>query len=390
MYNLVVMKTKIFLDNASTSRIDEQVNALISKTNIEDFYNPSALYHESVLIKQKIEKAQNTIAKMLNVNPNNIIFTSGATESNNLAILGSVTAKKNAEYIFSSGEHPSVYNVAKYLEQKGAIIKFVKLTPNGIVDLNDLKAKLSNNTHFVSIMFISNETGAINDIQAISQTIKSYNPKIIFHVDGVQAFGKIPCELSKLQVDAFSISAHKFHGPKGVGALYYKNINSLKPQILGGGQQLNYRSGTENVSGILGMELASTLANASMHENFSKVTTFRNIFLNQISKDLAGVDYQINQAENNSPYILSVSFKGLKSEVLMHMLEDKGVLVGTGSACSSKKQENRVLQSMGKQADYIKGNIRISFSSQNTLEEIEKASKIFTKVVLQLKHKILD
>lgn len=384
------MKTKIFLDNASTSRIDEQVNALISKTNIEDFYNPSALYHESVLIKQKIEKAQNTIAKMLNVNPNNIIFTSGATESNNLAILGSVTAKKNAEYIFSSGEHPSVYNVAKYLEQKGAIIKFVKLTPNGIVDLNDLKAKLSNNTHFVSIMFISNETGAINDIQAISQTIKSYNPKIIFHVDGVQAFGKIPCELSKLQVDAFSISAHKFHGPKGVGALYYKNINSLKPQILGGGQQLNYRSGTENVSGILGMELASTLANASMHENFSKVTTFRNIFLNQISKDLAGVDYQINQAENNSPYILSVSFKGLKSEVLMHMLEDKGVLVGTGSACSSKKQENRVLQSMGKQADYIKGNIRISFSSQNTLEEIEKASKIFTKVVLQLKHKILD
>lgn len=384
------MKTKIFLDNASTSRIDEQVNALISKTNIEDFYNPSALYHESVLIKQKIEKAQNTIAKMLNVNPNNIIFTSGATESNNLAILGSATAKKNAEYIFSSGEHPSVYNVAKYLEQKGAIVKFVKLTPNGTVDLDDLKAKISNNTHFVSIMFVSNETGAINDIQALSQTIKSYNPKIIFHVDGVQAFGKIPCDLSKLQVDAFSISAHKFHGPKGVGALYYKNMNSLKPQILGGGQQLNFRSGTENVSGILGMELASTLANACMHENFSKVTTFRSIFLNQISKDLAGVDYQINQAENNSPYILSISFKGLKSEVLMHILEDEGVLVGTGSACSSKKQENRVLQNMGKQADYIKGNIRISFSSQNTLEEIETACKIFTKVVLQLKHKILD
>lgn len=384
------MKTKIFLDNASTSRIDEQVNALISKTNIEDFYNPSALYHESVLIKQKIEKAQLTIAKMLNVNANNIIFTSGATESNNLAILGSVTAKKNAEYIFSSGEHPSVYNVAKYLEQKGAIVKFVKLTPNGIVDLDDLKAKLTLNTHFVSIMFVSNETGAINDIQAISQLLKSYNPKIIFHVDGVQAFGKIPCDLSKLQVDAFSISAHKFHGPKGVGCLYYKNMNGLKPQILGGGQQLNFRSGTENVSGILGMERASELANASMQENFSKVTTFRNIFLNQISKDLAGVDYQINQAENNSPYVLSISFKGLKSEVLMHILEDEGVLVGTGSACSSKKQENRVLQSMGKQADYIKGNIRISFSSQNTLEEVEKASKIFTKVVLQLKHKILD
>lgn len=384
------MNNKIFLDNASTTKIDQTVNELISKINLDDFYNPSALYHESVLIKQKIENAQLTIAKALNVESKNIIFTSGATESNNLAILGSVTAKKNAEYIFSSGEHPSVYNVAKFLEQKGASVKFVKLTENGTVDLDDLKNKLSPNTHFVSIMFVSNETGAINDIQAISKIIKSYNPKIIFHVDGVQAFGKIQCDLSKLGIDAFSLSSHKFHGPKGVGALYYKNLNSLKPQILGGGQQLNFRSGTENVSGILGMELACSIAQTKMQESFQKVSNFRKIFINKIEQNLSDVAYQINQSTTaNSPYILSISFKGLKSEVLMHMLEDEGVIVGTGSACSSKKQENRVLQSMGKNADFIKGNVRISFSRLNTLEEIEKASDIFTKVVQKLKQNIL-
>ena len=384
------MSEKIFLDNASTTKIDEKVNLLISKTNLEDFYNPSAMYHESLVIKQKLEQAQKTIAKYLNVESKNILFTSGATESNNLAIMGSVTAKKNAEYIFSSGEHPSVYNVAKFLEQKGMIIKFVKLTANGVVDLDDLKSKLSPNTHFVSIMFVSNETGAINDIQAISNIIKSYNKNIIFHVDGVQAFGKIPCDLSSLQVDAFSISAHKFHGSKGVGVLYYKNLNSLKPQMIGGGQQLNYRSGTENVSGILGMELACQIANENMQENFNKVAHLKNLFIEQIRKDLGEVDYQINQNEtNNSPYILSVSFKGLKSEVLMHLLERENVLVGTGSACSSKKQENRVLQSMGKQPDYVKGNIRISFSRMNTTEEVETASKAFTKAVLELKQNIM-
>lgn len=376
---------KIFLDNASTTKIDSEVNDLIAKTNLVDFYNPSALYHESIIIKEKIENAQKTIAKYLNVNYENIIWTSGATESNNLAIMGSVTAKKNAEYIFSSGEHPSVYNEAKYLEQKGAIVHFVKLTSQGVVDTEHLKSLLNQNTHFVSIMLVSNETGAINDISKISNIIKSYNPNIIFHVDGVQAFGKIKCDLQQLGVDAFSISAHKFHGPKGVGVLYYQNPNKLKPILLGGGQQKGYRSGTENVSGILGTELASIKAYQNLEQNYKLVKSFRDMFINQMSTDLTNIDYQINEnSSDNSPYILSVSFKGLKSEVLMHMLEQKGILVGTGSACSSKKQENRVLANMGKKIEYIKGNIRISFSNYNTPSDIEKASKIFTQTVLEL------
>lgn len=372
----------IFLDNASTTQMYKEVSEIISKTNLENFYNPSAMYHKSVVVKDSIENAKSYIAQMLNVDPKSIIFTSGATEANNLAIMGSLTAKKGAEYIFSSGEHPSVYNVAKSLEQKGNIVHFVKLGNDGSVDLEHLKSLLNENTHFVSIMFVSNETGAINDIKTISSIIKSFNPKIIFHVDGVQAFCKIPCNLTKLGVDAFTISAHKFHGPKGVGLLYYKNLNQLKPQILGGGQQLGFRSGTENVSGILGMAKAVQLEQENIAQNYEKVKSFKQIFIDQIKNDLNGYNYHINGSfENSSPYILSVSFKGLRGEVLMHILEQKGVIVGTGSACSSKKQENRVLANMGQTLDYVKGNIRVSFSSTNTLEEIILASKILTESV---------
>ena len=379
------MKDLIFLDNASTTKINIEVDKVISKTNLEDFYNPSALYHQSVLVKEKLENAQNEIAKVLNVEPKNIIFTSGATEANNLAVIGSFTSKKDAEYIFSSGEHPSVYNVAKYLEQKGAIVHFVKSNSDGTVDLSHLKSLLNENTHFVSIIYVSNETGAINDIPAISKIVKDYNSKIILHIDGVQGFCKIPCNLKNFNIDAFTVSAHKFHGPKGVGFLYYKNLNSLKPQILGGGQQNNYRSGTENVSGILGMLKAILIEYPLIEQNYQKVSEFKKIFVNKINNNLSQYDYKFNgNTQNSSPYILSVSFKGLRSEVLMHMLEENGVIVGTGSACSSKKQSNRVLDAMGQSSDYVKGNIRISFSSDNTLDEIEKASDIFIETVKTL------
>ncbi len=378
------MEEKIFLDNASTTRINSQVNDLIYRTNTEDFYNPSALYHESVLVKQKIEKASQDVAECLNVNPKGIIFTSGATEANNLAIMGSFTAKRGAEYIFSMGEHPSVYNVAKFLEQKGAIVHFVKLTKDGSVDIDQLKSLLNDNTHFVSIMFVSNETGAINDIKQISKIIKSYNKNIIFHVDGVQAFGKIKCDLKELGVDAFTMSAHKFEGPKGVGVLYYKNTSSLKVQMLGGGQQNALRSGTENISGILGLALACKIATQNLDDNYAKIQKCREIFVNKINQDLTGYDYKINQPNVCSPYVLSVSFKGLKAQVLMNMLDEKGVIVGTGSACSSKKQENRILQNMGVPLEYVKGSIRISFSSATTVEECEKASEILTQTVKEL------
>ncbi|MBQ0017354.1 MAG: cysteine desulfurase [Clostridiales bacterium] len=375
----------IFLDNASTTKINEEVNKLIYETNENDFYNPSALYHKSVVVKDKIETAKKRLADILHVNSDNLIFTSGATESNNLAIMGSLTGKKDAEYIFSSGEHPSVYMVAKKLEEKGYKVNFIKLLENGEIDIEHLKSLLNENTHFVSVMYVSNETGAINDIEKISRVIKEYNKKIILHIDGVQAFGKIPCNLEKFDIDAFTISAHKFNGPKGVGALYYKNLNFLKPQMIGGGQQNNLRSGTENISGILGLVKASEIANENLESNYEKAKLLKQTFIDYLKDNLNGIEYEINSSENASPYIISISFKNLKSEILMHLLEENGVIIGTGSACSSKKQENRVLSSMGKKPEFVKGNIRISFSANTTLDEVSKASTILCDTVKDLK-----
>ena len=374
----------IFLDNASTTQINKNVNELISKINYDYFFNPSALYKQSMEIQEKILFAQEQIANILNCEANNIIFTSGATESNNLAIKGLSTNNKDAEYIFSNGEHPSVYEVANSLKNAGKIVHFVRLTDKGIVDEDHFRSIINENTHFISIMHVSNETGAINDIKKLNQIAKKINKDIIFHVDGVQAVGKINVNINDLGVDAYSVSAHKFHGPKGVGLLYCKHLNKLKPLLLGGGQQEGYRSGTENVSGILGMNLALNLSFDNLKANNENALNLRNYVKEQISLKLK--DYIFNENEiNNSPYILSVSFKGLRGEVLLHMLEEKGVLIGTGSACSSKKSDNRVLSEMGRSKDFIQGSIRISFSSSSTFEEVKEATKLLIETVKELK-----
>lgn len=376
----------IFLDNASTTKINKQVNDLIYQVNSEFFFNPSALYKQSIDVTSKILQAKQQIGECLNVNPDNILFTSGATESNNTAIKGFLTGNKNAEYIFSMGEHPSVYEVAQSLKNMGYKVNFVNLNKQGSVDIEHFKTLLNENTHFVSIMHISNETGAINDIQQLCQMAKNVNPNCIFHCDGVQAVGKINVDLQKLNVDAYSVSAHKFNGPKGCGILYVKNFNKFKPFILGGGQQTARRSGTENVSGILSTALAMKIACQNNNENFNNVLKLRNYFVEQISNNLS--DYIINQSPNNSPYVLSVSFKGLKGEVIQHMMEEKGVLIGTGSACSSKKSNNRTLQNMGVEKSYINGSVRISFSYSNTMEEIIEASQCFVNVIKELSEKV--
>lgn len=376
----------IFLDNASTTKINKQVNDLIYNTNEFGFYNPSALYEPSIKVQEKIEEARLTIGNILNIEPQNIIFTSGATESNNTAIKGFITSNKNAEYIFSEGEHPSVYEVANQLKNLGYKVLFAKLNKNGTLDLDYFKSLLNSNTHFVSVMHVSNETGAINNIKELVALTKQVSPNAFFHCDGVQAVGKISVNIKDLGVDLYTLSSHKFHGPKGVGLLYVKNLNKFKPYILGGGQQQARRSGTENISGILATALALKISNNNIQENYKNVENYRNIFIQKISKELS--NFKINQAENNSPYILSVSFKNLKGEVILHMLEKYGILIGTGSACSSKKSNNRILQSMNVDKSYILGSIRISFSNGNTLEEINYASDKLIEVVKELSQKV--
>ena len=376
----------IYLDNASTTKIFDSVNKKIFELNSDFYYNPSALYQPAIDILNLLNNAKNNLAKNMGTSGDHIIFTSGATEGNNTAINGFITGKKDAEYIFTSGEHPSVYNVANNLKNTNRIIKFAPLNKDGRVDEQKLKNMLNPNTHFVSLIHVSNETGSINDIKKLCNIIKDYNPNIIVHSDGTQAFGKIPVNVTELGIDCYTISAHKFHGPKGVGALYVKNPQKLKPYLLGGGQQQGYRSGTENVSGFVGMSLASDIAVENINQNYIKINALKEYIKQQISANCT--DFCFNESDPNSPYILSVSFKGIRGEVLMHMLEKQGVIVGTGSACSSKKQNNRILEQMGVDKQYILGSIRISLSSFNTPEEVKKATQIIIEQYKILKEKM--
>ena len=376
----------IYLDNAATTQIYESVNQLVFDINSKQFFNSSALYDFGVESKKMFDDAKNQLANNLVTSGEHIIFTSGATESNNMAIFGFLTGKKDAEYIFSSGEHPSVNNVAEQLKLQGKIVKFLPIQQDGTISSDSLKKTLNENTHFVSIMHVSNETGAINDVEKLCKVVKEYNPNIIFHCDGTQAFGKIPVDVEKLGVDCYTISAHKFHGPKGVGALYVKSISKLKPTIFGGGQQNGKRSGTENLSGVCGMALAGSIACKNIQTNYAMIKSFRDYVKQEISANFD--DFIFNECDNNSPYILSISFKDLRGEVLLHMLDKCGVIIGVGSACSSKKQENRVLSQMKVKKEYLLGSIRISFSSFNTPEEIKTATEKIVEQVKLLKEKM--
>lgn len=363
----------IYLDNASTTKIYDSVNKKIFELNSKNYFNPSALYEEAINTSKIMEDARRELAENLGTTADHIFFTSGATEANNLAIFGLSTNKKDAEYVFSNGEHPSVYNVANALKSQNKIVKYISLKHDGLINEDELLKELSSKTHMVSLIHVSNETGAINDIETLCKAVHKFNPNIIFHVDGTQAFGKIEVNVEDLDVDCYTISAHKFHGPKGVGALYVKNVEKLKPILFGGGQQKAKRSGTENVSGYVAMAMASSIAVKNLKNNFEQISALRDYVKQEISANCTG--YIFNESENNSPYILSVSFKGIRGEVLLHMLEKKGVLIGIGSACSSKKQSNRVLENMGVKKDYVLGSIRLSFSSFNTPNEIKIATK---------------
>lgn len=369
----------IYLDNAATTKMFEKCGEVYMNFASSDFFNPSAGYIYGVNISRELENARKCLLKKLGAKSGDIIFTGGATESNNLAIRGS--KRKGWEHIFSIGEHPSVYNVAKELElENNEIIKFVPLQNSGQIDYSALERVLSEKTRLISVMHVSNETGAVNDIERISAIRDKICPKALLHVDGVQAFCKIPVNLENLGVDLYTISAHKFHGPKGVGALYVKNKASLKNIVFGGGQEFGIRSGTENVGGIMAMKYA--FENIDVEKNFEHVKK-----LNSIFKQLISEEKRVNFIETQSPYIISLSFEGVNGETLMRALEND-VVVGTGSACSTKKAGNRVLEAMGKSQKEIKSSIRVSFNAYMSENEVEKAAKIILDKYKQVWEKV--
>lgn len=372
----------IFLDNASTTKINEQVLETMINSYKEDFYNPSAIYKNGVNLSTKINQARNNIIKYLGGDfQDNLIFTSGATEANNLAILGLLKNNKK-KLIFGSSEHPSIYNVAIDLKNKGYNVEFVKILPSGEIDLADFQKKVDADTAFISIMHICNETGVINDIKGLVKIAKSINKDVIFHSDGVQAVGKIQVNLKDLGVDLYTLSGHKIGAAKGIGALFVKNGINIKPILLGGGQENNLRSGTENVPAIMGFEKACELAIKNQKENYIKVSILYNKIIDNLKN--SNLQYKIN-GDETSKYIISISFNNLRAETILHMFEQQDILIGNGSACSSKKSGNRILREMGVDKSWEEGSIRISLSASNSEEDINQFNNALIEIIREYK-----
>ena len=371
------MEKIIFLDNASTTPLCEDAKKGIEFA-VNKYYNPSALYGEALSVKNEIENARAVIAKRLGASANEIFFTSCATESNNW-VFESGFKNKKGNIVVSSMEHASVYQCAMRQKSRGADVRFVPLQSDGRIDIDKLYDLLDENTSLVSIIHCSNETGVINDLKAISSAIKSKCRNALFHSDGVQALCKTNNKVGELCVDMYSLSAHKIGGMKGIGALYIKKGVSLQPYIAGGGQEYGMRSGTENVAGIL--SFAAAVKNYENKFNAQRAQTLRNIFISVLSN----CDVKINGTATGSNCILSLSIKGIKAEVLQHMLSDKGVLIGLGSACSSKSRNNRVLSAMGVSPKLIEGSIRISTGIDTTEQDATNAAEIIKQEIYTLR-----
>ncbi len=358
----------IYLDNSATTQTRKEVADFVAKYSVENFFNPSSVYALAIKVRNDIDNARNRLLKFLNAPKGRIIFTGSATEANNLVLNG--LARKNKKILISTGEHPSIYETAKNLKNFGYDVEFVEINKDGTLDLDDLKSKIDERVNLVSFIHVSNETGAINDLKQITQIIKSKNPECLVHCDGVQAFGKLKINLYNDDVDLYTISSHKIHGPKGVAGLYINENVMLKPHILGGGQEFGLRSGTENPAGILGFTMAAELMYTDFEKKRTYIKELRNYFISLLEK--SNLKYIINSNKDGLENILSVSFFGIRGEVLLHCLEKYEIYVSTGSACSSKHIGNRVLTNMKLNKNEMEGNLRFSFSEFNTKDEIQK------------------
>lgn len=356
----------IYLDNAATTKPSESAIKMAEKFNKEYFFNPSALYEGGLFCAKEIKRTKELILKNIGSVSHEVIFTSCGSESDNMAIFCAV---KRGNVATSLGEHAAVYNSFLELKQRQRQVFFAKLNNDGSVNVDDLiKIVKGNAIDFVSVVHVNNETGAINDINFIAKELKKINPKLIFHSDGVQAFGKIPYRISN-EIDLYSISAHKINALKGLGVLLKNKSVRISPLIYGGGQENNLRSGTENVFGIKVFEYAMQEKYALINEYFEKINKYNLWARNNLDKDI----FTIISSNNCSPYVLSVSAVGVKGEIIMHMLEKEGVIIGNGSACSSKHKHSRVLKECGFADKVLDGAIRISFSCDTTFEEVEFA-----------------
>lgn len=355
------MERIFYLDNAATTKMFDDVKEKSSKFLNVDFYNPSAVYKQSVDVKREVENSRNKLLDFLGgLSDDKLIFTGSATEANNMVIFSqrNFAGKK---YLFGAGEHPSVKECAKELEKRGYNVLFVPLDKSGRIDEEKYKQMLDSNVVFVSVQHVSNETGAVNNIKRLVSLAKKANPNVKFHSDGVQAFMKFPIDVQDLGVDYYTISAHKIGGAKGVGALYVKKGSKISPVVFGGGQEDGLRSGTENVFGIVSFALAAEKMNADMKQNFEKVSKMREELLSELSK--VGVNYVVH-GESGVPHTMNIMLENsIRGETLVHALERRGILLSTGSACSATKHLNSTLEAMGVPNSEILASERISIGA---------------------------
>lgn len=379
---------EVYLDNSATTKPKEEVIDIMVKSMKEYYGNPSSLHRKGVEIEKLIKKARKQISKALGADEGEIYFTSGGTESNNLAILGALKGnkRKGKHIITTKIEHPSVLNVFNSLEEDGYEVSYLNVDKNGLIDINDFEKSLREDTVLISIMYVNNEVGTIQPIPEITKIIKNRKNKPILHIDAVQAFGKIKINLRKLKVDLMSISGHKISGPKGIGALYVRRGTKINSIVFGGNQELGLRSGTENVPGILGLGVAADLVKKNIDSNIEKMKGLKMKLAKEIGENLEEIKINGDIDENSAPHILNISFKGIRGEVLIHTLEQKNIYVSTGSACSSKKKTfSHVLKEMGLENDEMEGAIRFSLSPENTEEEIDYTVENLKKSVEDLR-----
>lgn len=381
---------EVYLDNSATTKCLPDVAKLMTQIMCEDYGNPSSMHNKGVEAEKYLRKAKETIAKLLKVQEKEILFTSGGTESDNIALIGVAMAhcREGRHIITTQIEHPAILQTCAFLEEQGFQITYLPVDKDGVVSLAALEKAMTRQTILVSIMHTNNEIGALQPIAQAGELIKRMNPNTLFHVDAVQGFGKSKIYPKKMNIDLLSVSAHKIHGPKGVGFLYINEKVKIKPIIFGGGQQKGMRSGTENVPGIAGMALAAEEAYCNFDAKMDYLYSIKQRFLDGVCK-IEGIKVNGKTGRDSAPHVVSVSIQGVRSEVMLHALEDKGIYVSAGSACASNKPSiSATLKAIGVEKQYLDSTLRFSFSAYTTEEEIDYTLQQLQTIIPMLRRYI--
>ncbi len=374
---------EVYFDNSATTRVLDSVRDIVVKTMTEDYANAAAKHRRGMEAEQYIREARAEIAKTMKVSEKEILFTSGGSESNNLALIGGALANQRiGKHIISTNvEHPSVYNPLAALEDMGFEVTFLPVDQDGHISLQELQDAVREDTVLVSVMYVNNEVGFVEPVEEISRVIRGKNPRTLFHVDGIQAYGKYVIRPKKQGIDLLSVSGHKIHGPKGVGFLYIRDGVKLKPMIYGGGQQSNLRSGTENVPGVAGLGVAAKEMYRDHEAKILHLLGLKDYLIDRM-EELDGTVVNSKKGRESAPQIVSVSFEGVRSEVLLHALEEKGIYVSSGSACSAHHPGiSGTLKGIGVHQRLLESTVRFSFGMFNTKDEIDYCMDVLKEIL---------